>query len=262
MGLVKMVIADKTSWWANRILSQEAFPEELRTFAASVAHSLAAFRLACESVTRDVPRPHKLIDEVFRMMGNTDFEPPAEKPILLMYESMAFTGTVYGMLITLKSLLDAHTPLVTKALVPGETLRGFNKGSVNGTPDVPGGRLLNWLQKQSKRQDDVGRQSGELHALFDQAIGQWIGTAVKWRDAIAHHGGLPGLMPMQAPVLRTMKSVRGDEVVGPFMPDGTSVIPYAEQTLAQTVELIGRSLRLLPSVDALRLSAPTLDNSL
>jgi len=254
-----MIFADPTSLWAAGILNSDAFPLPLRRDAATVAHCLAAFRLACETVIRDVPKAPQLISRIIEMMGPHDFAPTPEKPIVFLYETMSFTGSVYGMLITTKSLFDVCAPLVTRSLVATEVVKMFSKEAVNGVPKVPGGKLLNWLDTHARRGGDIGERSKSLHALFRGAIDAWLGVAIKWRDDVAHYGGLKGLEMMAVPVKRTNRSVREDEVVGPFMPDGTPVALYADQLLNRTLDLIGQTVRLLPSVDAARLLAPTLD---
>jgi hypothetical protein len=256
----QVVFVDPASWWAMRLLNQEAFAERLRDKVVRLAHTLAVFRLACDSAAFDqVPRPWMLIEEVQKMMGPNDQAPRPGERLVVVSEKMSHTANVYAMLITAKNVFDAHAPLLTMALDPKEVVKGFNKQTVNGTPEVVGGKVLNWLDRHSRREGEVGRRSGELHALFDQAVREWLGTAVKWRDDITHHGGLNAFVPLHAPVNRTMKTIQGGEVIGPLMPDGTHVVDYTQGLLEKVVGLVTTSIRLLPEVDPSRLGPPTLN---
>jgi hypothetical protein len=230
-----------------------AFPEPLRPSAHDVAHRLAAFALACQHVVRDVPQATRLT-RAFDQDTGPDVLPTPEKPLLVMYEAASFVSSVYGMLLTLKSLLDVYAPFVTGALSPAERLRGFNKETFEGMPKVPGANLLKWLRNHANRGDDVGRCSGQLYAILKQEIEGWISPAVRWRDQAAHAGRLIEFVPMQARVIRSLKTISESDVVGPLMPDRTPVSAYAQKLLDNTVSLIGKTVRLLPHVETSLLS--------
>jgi hypothetical protein len=189
-----------------------------------------------------------LIAAILRDKG-PDFPVRPDFSTFVVYEAMTFVSDVYGMLVTLKTLLDVFAPLVTRAIAPGEVLRGFNKDTFEGASRVPGGNLLNWLKFHSGADTAEGRCAAQLFEIVKREVFRWIATAVKWRDAAVHSGRLMTFIPMHVVVKRTFKTIREDEVVGPFMPDKTPVVSYANDLLRDAAELVDTSVRLLPGVD-------------
>jgi len=253
---IPVVFVAPSSAWALGLLNPNAFPIPLKRHAQDLAHRLAAFRVACENVVRDVPQPSALVAKLRKISG-PDFAPTDDKPIVAIYDAMTFVGSLYGMLVTMKTLLDVYAPMITDAVTPKERLKGFNSGKFEGAIG-PGGKVLNWLLKQSQLRTVGGECASKLLEILRPEVAGWIATAIGWRDAAVHDGSLQ-FVQMQATVSRTIKTVEESEVVGPLMPDHTPVAEYARQLLAKVTSLLERSVRVLPGVDPSLLSPAGLD---
>jgi hypothetical protein len=249
-----MLIVEPAVWWASGPTNANAFPPPLKEGATDVGHRLATLRVACSNVRRDVPAPGALIAALLRDQG-PDVVPRPGASIVIVYDAVTFVSSVYGMLVTAKTLLDVLAPLVTRAIAPGEVLRGFNKGTFDNEPKVPGGALLNWLRLHSGSGTPESRSAAKLFQIFKRDGARWINQAVKWRDAVVHSGRLISFIPMQATVVRSVKTVREDEVVGPLMPDRTPVVAYANGLLQSAAALVDEAVRCLPGVDESLLSS-------
>src|SRR6185312_7319048 len=181
---IPVVFVAPSSAWALGLLNPNAFPIPLKRHAQDLAHRLAAFRVACENVVRDVPQPSALVAKLRKISG-PDFAPTDDKPIVAIYDAMTFVGSLYGMLVTMKTLLDVYAPMITDAVTPKERLKGFNSGKFEGAIG-PGGKVLNWLLKQSQLRTVGGECASKLLEILRPEVAGWIATAIGWRDAAVH----------------------------------------------------------------------------
>lgn len=251
---IRVQILEPTSYWAYGVLNPDAFETRLREVVLETAHHLAICLGASFDVRNTVPRPEQLLTGVTVPDGQ-DVTPPQDRPLVLVYEASSFVGGLYGLLVTAKSTLDSLAKLVTTALAPAEALGAFNKASFTGKGVVAGGRLLAWLEKHARRSGQVGRTSEELLGLFVGHVERWADTAVSWRDAALHKGGIKKMIPMQAAVTTSVRALQAKDVVGPLMPNRVPVADYSVALITNLTDLVRTSIRMLPNVDVAKLSS-------
>ncbi len=234
------------SWKSLGILNPNAFSTNLRASATACADKLAlmshSIGIIQEAIDRDLEAFTKQLNHSSTFK---DFTPSPQKPVIAIYHNMSFQTGVQSFFITIKSMLDIYSRIVSKALVPKSNLFGFGKASFRGKK-IAGGALLNFLEKNTTR-SCVG--SKKLIGIFLSHIDAWIGDVVKIRDDIVHKGQPTDLIEMCVPILRKPQEITKDEIILPAIRAKGNILEYCQYVRRNTDRLLGETLILLPDID-------------
>lgn len=207
-----MFMVGPESWESLGILNPNAFSTNLRASATACADKLAlishSIGIVQEAIDRDLEAFTKQLNHSNAFKS---FTPNPQKPVIAIYHNMSFQAGVQSFFITIKSMLDIYSRIVSKALVPKSNLFSFGKAPFRGKK-VAGGTLLNFLERNTAESCVENKQ---LVRIFLSHINDWIGDAVKIRDDIVHKGQPSNLIEMCVPILRKPQEIIKDEIILP-----------------------------------------------
>jgi hypothetical protein len=240
---------------AYRILEPNAFPEatftlEARTIIAQCRDQLSLMCHANVLVADEVKEDPRRFLDTLRRSGDIDHVVQFGLPIF--FENYSYLSALMSALVSMKAALDLFA-VFTKVVMGQQTgpKDAFHRGKVDEKgKQIIGGAFVRWLKGMGKRLP----QRDALVELFLQNIGDWLGSAVDYRDNLAHHGGIEGAHGSSLVLNKPVSKLRLSDVRVPTMPHGEPVVAYCEATKTKTLALIREAVVLIPGVDASMLS--------
>lgn len=148
---IRIFMVGPESWKSLGILNPNAFSTNLRASATACADKLAlishSIGIIQKAIDRDLEAFTKQLNHNSAFKG---FTPNPQKPVIAIYHNMSFQAGVQSFFITIKSMLDIYSRIVSKALVPKSNLFGFGKAPFRGKK-IAGGTLLNFLERNTAK---------------------------------------------------------------------------------------------------------------
>lgn len=249
-----IVVVDPHFWNASALFNPNAYPERTKQDATACGDRLGILKHSVELVRREPALNRALLLRQLRdnhAFGS--FQPPVDKPTVIIFHNLSFLSGLFATLISVKSLLDLYARLIARLVVPSASVFGFSSGQFRGR-NVSGGRFLSWLESSTPR--DFARREA-LISVFLLNLDQWLEQTVAHRDSVVHDGTVPGLREAMVPFTTGVANLRESDIVLPAMPDGQSVTDYCSAILDCTRALIAETLLMLPEVNLRLLSLPT-----
>jgi hypothetical protein len=248
---ISIVIVDPNFWSASALFNPNAFPDRVKEDAAACGDRLGILTHSAEVVTREPGLNRALLLRQLREnRAFGSFQPPADKPTVIIFHNPSFLSGLYATLISVKSLLDLYARLVAKLIVPSASVFGFNSGQFQGR-NVSGGRFLSWLESSTPREF---KRRQDLISVFMHNLDEWLERAVAYRDSVVHDGEVPGLREAMLPFTDEAAHLRESDIVLPMMPDGQPVSDYCSAVVERVRALVAETLLVLPNVDSKLLS--------
>jgi len=245
-NLIPVVIVGPESWKSLGILNPNAFSTNLRASATACADKLAlishSIGIIQKAIDRDLEAFTKQLNHNSAFKG---FTPNPQKPVIAIYHNMSFQAGVQSFFITIKSMLDIYSRIVSKALVPKSNLFNFGKAPFRGKK-IAGGTLLNFLERNTAKSCVENKK---LIRIFLSHIDDWIGDVVKIRDDIVHKGQPSDLTEMCVPISRKPQKITKDEIILPTIRGKGNILEYCQYVRRNIDSLLEETLVLLPGID-------------
>ena len=166
---------------------------------------------------------------------------PDTPQFVAYYRGITYLASLHGVLYSLKSFLDVMSTLWVSIIVGRKQTLLFNKGIVNGEK-IAGGRLINWLQQSAPSNFQNAEQ---LALIIESNSRRWITQAVKYRDALVHHGEITGLKHLRIILQKGRKQYGHEDILMPEMPDGTLVTDYCKMLIKNMHSFLSDGLAVL-----------------
>jgi hypothetical protein len=249
MRFISLHVVGRELLYSQHIFNPNAFPSHVRSDVDACATKLSIIAYSLENIQREIQND-KL--EFAHILNNDkafiEFVPDPRKPVMALYYSVNFQVGLQSFFISIKSLLDIFTKIVSKLIEPKSTLRGFSKRKVDGV-ELTGGTLLRWLDQNAP--NDYANKSS-LMTVIRSNIDGWISDVVTKRDEIVHDGTLSNILEMSVPISKRSYLIKGDEIVLPTVlieDHPKDLIKYCQEIWENVVRMIKDTLILLPNID-------------
>ena len=234
------------SWKSLGTLNPNAFSTNLRASATACADKLA---LISHSITIIQKAIGKDLDAFTKQLNHSNafkgFTPNPQRPAIAIYHNMSFQAGVQSFFITIKSMLDIYSQIMSKALIPKSNLFSFGKAPFRGKR-IAGGTLLNFLERNTAK-SCVDNET--LIGILLSHIDDWIGDVVKIRDDIVHKGQPTDLIEMCVPISKKPQEITKDEIILPTMRGKGNILEYCQDIRGNIDRLLEETLVLLPGID-------------
>lgn len=243
---VPIFMVGPESWKSLGILNPNAFSTNLRASATACADKLALISHSIGIIQKAIDRDlEAFTKQLNRNSAFNGFTPNPQKPVIAIYHNMSFQVGVQSFFITIKSMLDIYSRIVSKALVPKSNLFSFGKASFRGKK-IAGGTLLNFLERNTT---ESCVESKKLVRIFLGHIDDWIGDVVKIRDDIVHKGQPSDLIDMCVAILKKPQEITKDKIILPTIRRKGNILEYCQHVRRNIDSLLEETLVLLPGID-------------
>jgi len=249
--MVTVKVVSKDEWVASAIFNPNAFPEPLKKAASSCVVRAGILRFHVRSSESFIQADRTELVNFIKDHWETQFKPVLSKDskadAWVQLAGMGSLTAIDGVLLSLKSLLDVFSTIVSTSFVQGQRIQ-FNRKVINDSSrQLSGGRLISWLRQ------NVPNEYSEIAISISDIIlkhsNEWITDTVVQRDEIVHFGQLTCFKPVGT-TLRifsdTNFNING--LSGPYIHD-ESIDDYCKRILSNAGTLFDEVISLLPSVD-------------
>lgn len=241
-------ITSEEKWKALGIFNLNAFSSSLKPIAMACAERLAlisySIRMIRETMDENLC---KLIRELHHNPAFKGYTPDPQRPVRVVYRDNDFQAGIQSFFVTVKSMLDVYSQVVTTAFMGKFTSFSFGKKEFKDKGKIPGGKLLNFLER-NVAQSDAGT-AGKLISILVSHIEDWIIDAVGRRDAIVHYGILKDIIPMHVLLLKDVHEIAYDDIILPSIKGKGNIVDYCQGLWKNIDSLLKETLVLLPDVD-------------
>jgi hypothetical protein len=248
---IPVFMVDPNFWRASGLFNPNAFSPQVKRDVEiccdQYAILLHSVQIVCDEPGLDATSRLQQLRSNGAFKG---FKPLSDKPIIITFHNLDFLGGVYATLISMKSLLDCYSRLISRLLVSSTSVFGFTKGVYRGRK-ISGGKFLNWIEHSAP---EGFEKRNELVDVLLRHVDDWIGNAVSYRDAAIHSGFINGMQEVRIPVIDYFDKLQEKDILMPTMPDGVLVKEYCIKLAENARCLIAETLVLLPDVDVKLLS--------
>lgn len=243
---IPMFTVGPESWKSLGILNPNAFSTNLRSSAMACADKLAlisySIRIIQNAIDRDLEAFTKQLNHGTAFNG---FAPNPQKPVIAIYHNISSQAGVQSFFITIKSMLDIYSRIMSRALAPKSNLFSFGKAPFRGKK-IAGGTLLNFLERNTAKSCVENKK---LIGIFLSHIDDWIGDVVKIRDDIVHKGQPTDLVEMCVPILKKPQEITKDQIILPTILGRGNILEYCQHIRRNIDRLLEETLILLPGID-------------
>jgi len=230
---IKLILTGEEKWASFRFF--RGFPEKFQWITNSCGNRYA---LVCYHVKQLKFQLEQDIEDFLSWINRKiipAFPKKESKTFIVYYHGVGYLSALYGILISLKSLLDILAVLIYKSLPVNAKFDGWGdrgKKVINA--------LTNNVSDQYKPKADYLKRVIECH------WGGWIDEAVKYRDEIVHQGDISGLGHLKAILTGEKRQYSKDDILRPKMPNGNYVDDYCKNLksmLEKFLQLVIPTLR-------------------
>jgi len=244
---VSVIISSPPMVCATAMLNGNGFPATLESEAAAAARRLAIFLHHVDVLPNDIEKSNKAFFEHLNRNWGTHLAAVAKRgdvEFIAFADGLGYVARLHSILYELKAFLDLLTRLLCRLVAPmGGGPVGFSRGKV-GDLELAGGRLINWLARQST---DALPGRDAIAALFADASRSWITAAVAARDALGHFRELPGFSHMRVSLSKGPATLSPSDILPPQM-NGEALTSYTRALRGRLCELASNAVLLAPNV--------------
>jgi len=249
MSFILLHVVGQELWYSQHFFNPNAFPSHVRTDVNACATKLSTIAYSLENIQREIQNDKsKFIYILNNDNAFIEFSPDPEKPVMALYYSVSFQVGLQSFFISIKSLLDIFTKIISKLIEPKSALRGFSKRKVDGV-ELTGGTLLRWLDQNAP---NAYENKSSLITVIRSNIDEWISDVVAKRDEIVHDGTLSNISEMLVPLSKSPPLIKMDEIVLPTVMienHSEDLIEYCQSIWKNVVRMIKETLILLPNIN-------------
>ena len=217
--------------FAQSYLNVNAFPSYVRKEVISSVSRFAIFHNQIKLLKYQLEEDRILFDQFINdpkmELASALMKKAKEDYYVAKFDGIEFLTYIQNLFYSLKSFLDVYTLLLARLIRPDQT-NSFKRKNVDGQL-VSGGAFIRWLRKSAPKSYN---NASMLADFVLKESKEWITEAVDHRDIISHYSDIDDInclcvelnkleSPM-APIYDPMK------VSDPVMPDGASVLDYAQ----------------------------------
>ena len=214
-SLSKLVLTGEEKWASFRFFRE--FPKEFQWITNACGNRYA---LVCYHVKQLKFQLAQDIED-FLSWINREIAPALpkkeSKTFIVYYHGVGYLSALYGILISLKSLLDILAVLIYKSLPVNAKFDGWGD---------KGKRVINALTNNVSHQ--YKPKADYLKRAIECRWEGWIGEAVRYRDEIVHRGDISELGHLKAILTGEKRQYSKDDILRPKMPNGSYVDEYCK----------------------------------
>lgn len=248
--------------FAQSYLNVNAFPHYVMKEVISSETRFAIFHYQIKLLKYQLENDRILFDKFINdpemELASALMKKAIEDYYVVKFDGIEFLTYIQNLFYSLKSFLDVYTLLLTRLIKPDQT-NSFKRKNVDGQL-VSGGAFIRWLRKSAPKSYN---NAGVLADFVLKETKEWITEAVDHRDIISHYSDIDDInclcvelnkleSPM-APIYEPKK------VSDPVMPDGTTVLEYAQFLGSRLRNYVIGTLAMFDNIKHELLSSPDFD---
>lgn len=249
MSFIQLHVVGQELWYSQHFFNLNAFPPHVGTNVNACAAKLSIAEYSLANIQREIQNDKLKFIHILNNHGAfIEFTPDPGKPVMALYYSVSFQVGLQSFFISIKSLLDIFTKIISKLIEPKSNLRGFSKGKIDGV-ELTGGTLLRWLDQNAP---NAYANKSLLITVIRSNIEEWISDIVAKRDEIVHEGTLSNISEMSVPLSKRPPLIKMDEIVLPTVlieDHSEDLIEYCQRIWKNVVRMIKDTLVLLPNIN-------------
>jgi len=249
MSFIPLTIVGQELWFSQHIFNPNAYPTYVRGDVNACAAKLSLIEYSLKTIQKEIQYDKsKFIYILINDKAFMEFVPDPGKPVIAFYYSVNFQAGLQSFFISIKSLLDIFTKIISRLIEPGSNLRGFGKRKVDGM-ELAGGILLRWLNQNAP---NTYANKTSLITTVISNIDEWISDVVIRRDEIVHYGILSNVSEMLVPLSKPPSLIKEDEIMLPSIlrkDHPVDLIEYCQEILENISHMLKKTVILLPNID-------------